>query len=240
VTSKGQINGLGETPPTGDVKRIVTTWEKQIHLVKDPLKGGQVYPALAGHMYLFGSEISYPLKGDGKVLVSLYDDRPLAMGGQPVALEGWCYDKDTLNRLMTRDFFGWNYTLILPLSSYRPDLQCVHLEVRYLPEKGSQPLFSPGSTMTLQSPETVNVQVTSRTVIPGQTPTNGPMLSSQSPARPALPGQGPMAVAVSASAPLDLRIPNSSPQMGNPQVSPQAPLPAPQSFVLTRKVPGAD
>jgi hypothetical protein len=146
-----------EPPPVAQVSAI---WQKQVHYAADPTHSGAQTPGLAGRLYLFGTELSQPLVGDGSLTVVLYDDAPPA-GGQPKQLEAWNLDKDTLKRLVRRDVIGDGYTLFLPWGTYRPDITQVHLVVCYAPQKGS-PVYSQGEPLLLTRDDPP--QVTSRTV----------------------------------------------------------------------------
>jgi hypothetical protein len=134
--------------PTGVVCQVVTTWQNTVMFSPDQVHGGTPVPGITGRLYLFGPEISTPLVGDGGVMVDLYDDAPKAQGGQPVMLEEWRLDADTLKKLLRRDPIGWGYTLFLPWGTYRPEIRQVHLVLRYNPAKGT-PIFSSESPLLL-------------------------------------------------------------------------------------------
>ena len=50
------------------------------------------------------------------------------------------------------DLVGWGYSLFLPWATYKPEINRVHLKVRYLPLKGG-PLYAASAPMTLGDPE---------------------------------------------------------------------------------------
>jgi hypothetical protein len=137
--------------PHGQVCQIVATWNHQVAFVPDPVHGGAEAPGLAGRLYLFGPEISFPLIDDGSVVVDLYDDTKPAGEGQPIPLEEWRLDPATLKRLAKRDMIGWGYTLFLPWGTYKPEISQVHLKVRYVTAKGN-PFFAESGPMTLDRP----------------------------------------------------------------------------------------
>jgi hypothetical protein len=143
-------------------------WQPEVMFAADPTHNGMPTPGLAGRLYLFGPETGHPLVGDGSLVVDLFDDSPVASGGQPKLLEKWCLDKDTLKRLLRRDFLGQGYTLFLPWGTYRPDIHHVHLMVCYTPQKGS-PLYAPSSPVTLSS-DNVPPQLAHRTVVGAPNP----------------------------------------------------------------------
>ena len=118
-----------------------------------PLKG------IAGRLYLFGPD-GFPLVGEGSVTVDLCDMTPETTGGQPKLIERWEIDRETLRKLAKKDMIGWGYTLFLPWSTYRPEINRVQLQVRYAPDKGL-PLFSSQSMVTLRT-EMPPVTITTR------------------------------------------------------------------------------
>jgi len=150
VTMDSFLNVAGEAP---DIPcQVVATWNPGVVKTPDPTHDGELTPGLVGRIYLFGSEIGAPLIGDGSLVVALYDDTagPAAPGAP--ALEQWQIDRDTLKRLQRRDAIGGGYTVFLPWGTYKPEINRVHLKVRYIPPKGV-PLYAAGSPITLGEPE---------------------------------------------------------------------------------------
>jgi len=141
-----------DTPPTGQVMQIAVTWDKCIAFVPDFTRGGKPNPGLLGRMYLFGAEAALPVACEGALVVDLFDDTPLASGGQSVMKERWNFDKDTLKGCLRKDIIGWGYTFFLPWGSYSPEIKQVHMMVRFTPQTGV-PYFSPSQTMVLIHPE---------------------------------------------------------------------------------------
>jgi hypothetical protein len=127
----------GGPPPPGVPCQIVATWQNRVMFTPDPTKNGAQTPGLAGRLYLFGPEISFPMTGDGGLVVDLYDETK----GQPVIQEQWRFDPGTLKRLLKQDQIGWGYTLFLPWSGYRAEITKVRLRLRYEPPHGT-PLFT--------------------------------------------------------------------------------------------------
>ncbi len=138
-----------EAPPKGKVCQVAATWQHEIVYAADPTKAGQPNPGLAGRVYLFGTKIDFPLEGDGCVVVDLLDMTPETTGGNPVHLEQWRFDKQTLKQLQRRDPIGWGYSMFLPWPAYRPTINTVHLKVRYEPDGGGTPIYAESSPMTL-------------------------------------------------------------------------------------------
>lgn len=138
-----------DAPPTGAVCKIVATWNHQVVYTPDPANAGAPTPGLAGRVYLFDQNISFPLAGDGTLVVDLYDGRLDANGGKPVLLEQWRFDPATLARLLRKDTIGWGYTVFLPWGTYKPELNRVVLKLCYQPAQGS-PIYADSAVMTLQ------------------------------------------------------------------------------------------
>src|SRR5262245_42339836 len=139
-----------DAPPAGPVYQVVATWKNEVQYAPDPTHGGAMTPGLAGRLYLFGPQIDFPLEGDGSVVVDLYNESPGVAGGQPVMLEEWRLDHDTLQRLLRKDVIGWGYTLFLPWGTCRPDVTQVRLRLRYDPAHGS-PLYTESGPLTVNA-----------------------------------------------------------------------------------------
>jgi hypothetical protein len=145
--------------PHGAVCQVVATWNHQVVFAPDPVHGGAEAPGLVGRLYLFGPEISYPLIEDGSVIVDLFDDTKPATDGPPVPLEEWRIDPGTLKRLAKHDMIGWGYTLFLPWGTYRPEINQIHLKLRYASAKGT-PLYSDSGRLSLDRPSMPGTAIT--------------------------------------------------------------------------------
>ena len=149
--------GSDEPMPHGAVCQITATWNHQVLFAPDPTHGGAPTPGLAGRLYLFGEEISYPLVEEGSLTVDLYDDtKPAANGQQPIPLEEWRLDAATLKRLVKRDMIGYGYTLFLPWGTYKPEINQVHLKLCFVTSK-SMPFYAESGRLSLDKgvgPET--------------------------------------------------------------------------------------
>jgi hypothetical protein len=153
-----------DVAPVGPVHQVHTTWDNKINVTVDAVNSGRPLPGLVGRLYLFGPETGFPLKGDGSVVVDMYDVSAAGRGSQPVWLHRWEIDKDTLQRLFKKDTIGWGYTLFLEWGKYRPDINQVKLVACYLSEKGN-PIYAPHATVTL-GPPGAGPAVTQKTVVP--------------------------------------------------------------------------
>src|SRR5437879_6328693 len=108
---------------SGDACQVVATWQNHVVTTTDTQHNGAPLKGIAGRVYLFGSEINYPMLGEGSVVVDLYDETQPHQAGAPVMpLEEWRIDKDTLKRLHKKDVIGECYTIFLPWATYKPEI----------------------------------------------------------------------------------------------------------------------
>jgi hypothetical protein len=140
----------GAPPGPEPAAQVIAMWCNQVATTPDPAHNGEPVTGLAGRVYLFGPTIDCPVTGDGSLVVDLYTEpSEHAAPAQPAApLEEWRLDRDTLHRLLRRDAVGWGYTLFLPWSTYRPDINHVYLKVRYDPRTGGS-LYAASARITL-------------------------------------------------------------------------------------------
>jgi hypothetical protein len=173
-----------ERAPTGAACHAVATWKNQVHFTPDPTRGGAPGPGLVGRFYLFDKTVGYPIAGNGSLVVDLYDCTNTAPGQQPVLIEEWRIDKDTLARLLVKDGIGWGYTLFLPWATYRPELRSIQLRVRYQPE-GMPPLYAGISQVMLQDENQPPPTVMAKTVQPARPAAGATSSTAQVTAPPA-------------------------------------------------------
>lgn len=136
-----------DTAPVGPIHSVHSTWEPFIVTAEDTQNNGAPLPGLAGRVLMFGENLGYPRRGNGKIDVAVFD----ISTGKETYVDGWTFDKVTLNqKLLRKDAIGWGYTLFLPSDKLRPELARVKITVRYVPESGV-PLFAPPATVTLRN-----------------------------------------------------------------------------------------
>jgi hypothetical protein len=128
--------------------QAAAVWQPYVLFAADPTHEGATTPGLAGRLYLFGSQADLPIVTPGKAQVRLYPDPP-SPGAPDVPLEVWQLDPDTLKAKLQHDPIGWGYSLLLPWSTYRPELTHVRLTVRFEPAKGGAPLFAQETHLSL-------------------------------------------------------------------------------------------
>ncbi len=120
--------------------------------------------------------------GDGKLVVDLYQG-PIPRTGDPRPLEEWRFDPATLKGLAKRDFLGWGYTVPLPWGTYRPDLTCVQMKVRYEPAKGT-PLYAEGAPMAVKNADKDGIPVVTTSAKPHVSNATRPQRSGPSALEP--------------------------------------------------------
>ncbi len=163
--------GSDEPMPHGAVCQVTATWNHQVVFAPDPTHGGAPTPGLAGRLYLFGQEISYPLVEEGSLTVDLYDDtKPATNGQQPIPLEEWRLDAATLKRLVRRDMIGYGYTLFLPWGTYKPEINQIHLKLHFVTSKGA-PFYAESGRLSLDKPVGPETHLTQATAEPTETTT---------------------------------------------------------------------
>jgi hypothetical protein len=202
--------------------QAASRWQNEVVRTHDAVNGGTPLLGLAGRLYLYSAENPIPLLAEGKLIVNLYDDRPLHAGGQPKPLEQWQFDRESLKQLVRKDFVGWGYTLFLPwVHTYSPDIDQVHLHLTFVPDHGG-PVYTGSQTFTLVHGERQFLYSSSQ------------VLGKSSP-RPGAPGQAVAAGGQSAPPGVASAVPSQPPASGNQgaavrqSVAPgRAPTPAPQ------------
>jgi hypothetical protein len=149
--------------PTGTAVTAAATWQNFVLFGPDTVHEGKTIAGLAGRLYLFSSSDSLTTAA-GKVEVRLYPDPPDPANPE-APLEVWRIDAETLKSRLQRDMMGWGYSLVLPWSTYRPELTHVRLTVRFDSTKGGMPLYAPETHLTLhgEGPPPIS----STTTIPG-------------------------------------------------------------------------
>jgi hypothetical protein len=164
----GSFIPSADGPPAGDPCKVVATWNNQVMFTPDPTHGGNPIPGIAGRMYLFGPKVDFPMTAEGMVVADLFDAAQTGPNQQPVLLEEWRIDKDTLKRLLRRDAIGWGYTLFLPWGTYKPDITKIQMKLRFEPVHGV-PLYTENARVTLNPEGTTEfVPVNRTTYQPGE------------------------------------------------------------------------
>lgn len=136
--------GLSMTPakPT-ELARVTAAWNNKIIFAPDPTHGGELMPGIMGRLYLFGPDEAVPLATEGELVVGVWDNSPKTTGGQPKLLELWYIDRDTMKKLMKKDFMGNGYTVFLPFSKYHVDLKQINVLARFNSVDGRSMMASP-------------------------------------------------------------------------------------------------
>ncbi len=133
--------------------QIITTWQPDVIQTQDSVNNGRPLLGLGGRLYIFGKEIGKPLKTKGTVVVDLYD-LSKTQSEEPVHLEQWTMDSKVLTQLGRNDPLGFGYTMFLPWSTCRPEVNQVLLKVKFQPKHG-YPLYTECGPMTINHPGSI-------------------------------------------------------------------------------------
>ena len=138
-------------PSAGAPCMIATRWEHEVRFTPDTENNGKPMPTVVGRVTLFANDLTTPVVAKGIISVYLYNDMPDAhKDDEP--LEYWALDASTVQRLVKRDAAGWGYTLVLPWTSYRPELTQVRLKVRFDRAGTKDILYSTPIQITFEKP----------------------------------------------------------------------------------------
>ncbi len=136
-----------EPAKAGEAARLSVAWSNKITYAPDPTRGGDPVPGLLAKVYLFGPEDKtpqVPLKGDGELLVAVWDHSNRSAGGSPKLMELWHIDPEAAGKFQKPDFMGgYAYSLFLPFSNYHVDLKQINLVMRYNGADGRSLVASP-------------------------------------------------------------------------------------------------
>lgn len=114
------------------VTRIEATWESKVHYQPQ----AQDNPAaVVGHMRLFTAGSNTSCEGDGEVTVILYDDTPQP-GNNPGNMWEWTLSSSILDKFRAENSNSPEYLFALPLHDYKPTIEKVHFEMKYVPKRG--------------------------------------------------------------------------------------------------------
>jgi len=148
--STGAKNGVPEQPPVGPAYQVQALWQGRIVTALDTVHQGAKLPGLAGRVYLLGKDLGKSVKGEGKLLVDLYESDKTGTD-EPRLLEHYEFPGAVLNQLLKKDtWIGWGYTVFLPWPEYRAEIKHVQLQMSFVPEKGTT-LFAPPTQLVLRN-----------------------------------------------------------------------------------------
>ncbi len=244
-----------DKPPTGPVAWAAARWQNEVARTQDPANGGNLLRGLAGRLYLFPAEGKFPQIAEGDLIVDLYDDRPVATGGAPIALERWQFPKEVIEQLVRKDAIGWGFTVFLPwVNTYNPDISTVHVQLCFLPKNGGTPIYESSGQITLVHGERQFLYSSTQVLGKGPRPAAQPPITPASALAPRpkatpAPAQAPIqqtAARATVQPPIQLpgqeipirpapkpapaQVPQTPPPAPTPRPAPEAPkaIPTPQ------------
>lgn len=119
----------------GPPMEMLANWHKQVQVAMDPVSQSPI-AAITGRLYLFDATGGHPIGGDGNLTVELYEHSANSKD-KPKLLEAWRFDADALKQCAKIDNLGYGYSLALPWSTYRPEINKIHMVVKYEPKEGT-------------------------------------------------------------------------------------------------------
>jgi hypothetical protein len=154
----------GVSPPVAPVAQLQALWQNRVITTPDVAHKGASLPGLVGRVYLLGTDLTQPVKGDGTLLVDLYDADQNTPQGQQRLLEHYEFPKKVLDQLLRKDVVGWGYTVFLPWPEYQPDIKHVELRASYNRANGTT-VFSDAAQLCFHS-DNAGLTVVQHTMAP--------------------------------------------------------------------------
>jgi hypothetical protein len=187
VTIDSLVPDTADQPPVGEVAEVHFWPHNQVVFGPDPAHNGNSVPGLVARIYLTRSQMKGgPIAGDGNLMVQLFDPTQKGPDGQPPELERWAIKNEDLKRQLHRDGIGWGYTLLLPWTTYRPDITAILLRVRYHPPNGP-PIYADPALVTLNPVQDFQMTTTQEPTPAGARTGTSPELPGNRP-NPAMAG----------------------------------------------------
>ncbi len=154
-TSAAQVVASVKPPKAqGPATELLANWHKQVQVGMDPVSQSPI-AALTGRLYLFDATGGHPIGAEGQLTVELYE-HPTDSQGKPKLLETWKFDPDSLKQCGKMDNLGYGFSLALPWSTYRPEIQKIHMVVVFEPKQG-MPLRTMSHVISLDHDQPQNV-----------------------------------------------------------------------------------
>jgi len=136
-------------PATKREARVKSVWDAKVHYQPD---SPPTNCAVAGQVRLFAANEDRPQKGNGTLIVMLLDCTPQSGVNEPTLIEEWRIEADTLQHFLATDSTEAVYSLVLPWSTYKPDIASMRVDVKYDPKEGSS-LFAQGEILRIDHGE---------------------------------------------------------------------------------------
>jgi hypothetical protein len=117
-------------PRQEPVAQVCAVWADGLVFQANAAENGAIMPNFAGRVYFFNSAMDRTLKADGALVVSLYDNTQAETPNAPPK-EFWNLTGRDLAMIEKSDAVGIGYNLMLPWSTYTPEVSSVTLVVKY-------------------------------------------------------------------------------------------------------------
>ena len=181
ATLSGCLPDMFTTDPTkvyGIPCQVHSRWLHEVGFPNDQsgLTEGKPVPTIGGRVYLFPMDLSTPVLSDGTLMVYLYNDMPDARE-RDVVLEEWVFSTKKLRELQRRDPIGWGYTVLLPWTTYSPEITKIRLKVRFDRVGAETPLYSDTVSLLFDNKPHEKTEITHQKTAGPMLPKNGQLLT---------------------------------------------------------------
>src|SRR5262249_31381458 len=144
-------------------QEMVVLCGKQVEFLPDPTSNGQLRPVLAPRIF-FLQDNGFATVVDGTLTIDVFDDSPQGNGNPPKQIHRNTTSSDILQKMRRQDeIMGIGYVAVFPWTSYKPDIRQIHMNIRFEPANGGEPITAITETITLDPPS-AKIQQSSRYV----------------------------------------------------------------------------
>jgi hypothetical protein len=107
---------------------------------------------VAGRARFFTAENESSKEATGTVTIELYDCTPQSSATEPLLLEDWSIEGDSLKHFLAENTASPEYSFMLPWGTYKADITQVRMVVKYEPKAGKM-LSTKSDVLTLDHSE---------------------------------------------------------------------------------------
>lgn len=145
---KQQTSPIAKTEKNSE-EHLEAAWESKLHYLPD---SPPTNCAVAGRVRLYAANENTPKIADGVLTVMLLDCTPRSGDGEPLLIEEWRIDADSLPTFRNPNAAHPEYTFLLPWSTYKKEIENMRLDVKYEPISG-RTLLKEGERLTVDGRE---------------------------------------------------------------------------------------
>jgi hypothetical protein len=130
-------------------EHLEATWEGKLHYMPG---APPTNCAVAGRVRLFAADENTPKAADGILTIMLLDSTSRSGDSEPLLIEEWRIDADSLQSFRNQNAAHPEYTFMLPWSTYKNEIEKMRLDVKYEPKSG-RTLVKEGEVLTIDPSE---------------------------------------------------------------------------------------